>query len=343
MPVSQRCTRCVLPNTFPGIQFDEMGLCNFCAESPLPTALAEKRRQLGLEMARVIQQHKGQAQYDCVVAFSGGKDSSYTLLHLVETHGLNCLAVTIDNDFIAEQAKANCKAVTRALGVDHLMYAPSTRFMANMYVTSVTEPNVHARAAIRRASKICSSCINLVNAYMIKTALQNSIFLIAGGYIGGQVPKDSAIMTLSTSRKKQMDQLSLKRYTTYFGPETFRYFGLDESLYDRTDKLTIINPMLTLTISEAEIIDQISELGWQAPPDTGKNSSNCQLNDLGIAVHQRQYDFHPYVFELSEQVRNGLMSREQALTKLEKTPSFAELSWQVEKLGLDLTKIEVTA
>lgn len=343
MPINQRCIRCVLPDTFPGIQFDATGLCNFCAESLPPAALAERRRQLGQEVAQVIQEHKGQAQYDCIVAFSGGKDSSYTLLHLVETHGLNCLAITIDNDFIADQAKANCKIITRALGIDHILYTPAARFMTNMYITSVTEADVHSRAAIRRASRMCNSCINLINAYMIKAALQNGTTLIAGGYIGGQVPKDSAIMTISMSRKKQMDQLSLKRYTTYFGPEAARYFGLDESLYDRTDKLTIINPMLTLTISEAEIINQISDLGWQAPPDTGKNSSNCQLNDLGIAVHQRQYNFHPYVFELSEQVRNGLMSREQALAKLEKTPSFAELSWQVEKLGLDLTKIEVTA
>lgn len=336
----QRCTRCVLPATFPGISFDEQGLCNFCLETPPAPEQEKKRLQLKEELEQAILEHKGQAPYDCIVAFSGGKDSAYTLAHLVQTYGLNCLAVTIDNDFMANQARLNCKTVTQALGVDHLMYTPTPSFMNKMYLRSVTHHDIHSKAAIKRASGICNSCINLINAYMIKTALQNGVFLIAGGYIGGQVPKDSAIMTINLQRKKQMDQLALKRYVTYFGEEAYRYFGLDDRLYTQSDKITVINPMLTLRLSEEQIVAKIKVLGWQAPKNTGKNSSNCLLNDLGIALHQRQHGFHPYVFEISEQIRQGVLDRQTALEKIEKRRSFSSLSWQVEKIGLDLTQFE---
>jgi hypothetical protein len=339
MPL-KRCTRCVLPDTFPGISFDERGLCNFCAETPIATEVEKKRLALKEALDQVIFEHKGKAHYDCVVAFSGGKDSSYTLAHLVQTYGLNCLAVTIDNDFMANQARTNCKTITQALGVDHIMYTPAAGFMNKIYLNSVTQKDIHPKAAIKRASGICNSCINLINAYMVKTALQNGVFLIAGGYIGGQVPKDSAIMTLNLQRKKQMDQVSLKRYAAYFGEEAHRYFGLDDRLYAQGDKITVINPMLTLHVSEETILSKIKTLGWQAPKNTGKNSSNCLLNDLGIAIHQKQYGFHPYVFEISEQIRQGTLDRQTALEKIEKTRPFSTLSWQMEKIGLDLMEFE---
>jgi tRNA(Ile)-lysidine synthase TilS/MesJ len=329
-----------LPDTFPGISFNEHGLCNFCADTPAAPDLEKRRLQLKGELEQVIFDHKGKTYYDCIVAFSGGKDSSYTLTHLVQTYGLNCLAVTIDNDFMAEQARLNCKTVTQALGVDHLIYTPAARFMNQMYVSSVTQKNVHSKAAIRRASGICNSCINLINTYMIKTALQNATFLIVGGYIGGQVPKDSAIMVINLQRKKQMDQIALKRYAAHFGEEAYRYFDLDDRLYAQGDAITVINPMLTMNVSEEEIITHIKTLGWQAPRNTGKNSSNCLLNDLGIAIHQKQHGFHPYIFEISEQVRQGTMARATALEKVENARGFATLSWQVEKIGLDLAEIE---
>jgi hypothetical protein len=147
-------------------------------------------------------------------------------------------------------------------------------------------------------------------------------------------------MTINLQRKKQMDQTALKRYAAYFGEEAYRYFGLEDSLYAQGEKITVINPMLTLCVSEEQLMGELKALGWQAPKNTGKNSSNCLLNDLGIAIHQQQYGFHPYVFEISEQIRQGTLDRQTALEKIEKIRPFSTLTWQVEKIGLDLAKFE---
>lgn len=128
------------------------------------------------------------------------------------------------------------------------------------------------------------------------------------------------------------------RYKAAFGDEAQHYYQLPESLLSNTPlkKITILNPMLTLQISEEEIISQLEPLGWKPTLDTGSNSSNCRLNDFGIAVHAYKHGFNPYVFEISEQVRHGLMTREKALKKALTVPELDEVRWQAERLELDL-------
>ena len=333
------CRQCVLPNTFPGIRFNEHEVCHFCLEYPTAEQTAANQAKLKEEMAAIINQHKGQGEYDCIVAFSGGKDSSYILMMLTQEYGLKCLAITIDNGFISERAVQNGKAVTSALGVDHIMFTPAPIFMNNMYVKSVTSQDVHAKAAIKRASNMCNSCINLINNYMLKTALQHRVTLIAGGYISGQVPKDSASIRLDLSNQGKIREVSLQRYVSHFGNEASKYFGLNPSLLKDKHEIYVLNPMLSISITEEQIKEKIAALGWEMTKDTGRNSSNCMLNDLGIAIHYKQHQFNPYVFEISEQVRQGLISREAALEKCDNIPEFTDLSWQMNKLGLNQSQI----
>ena len=327
------CQRCVLPSTFPGIRLNERGVCNLCAEAEPPEAIDVRRRRLTAEIDKIVEKHRGTSEYDCVVAFSGGKDSSYTLKHLVERYALKCLAVTVDNGFIPGQAIENCKTITAALGVDLLIYRPSPAFMQQLYVASVTQP-MHAPAAIRRASSMCNSCIGVINNYMMKTALQHQIPIIAGGYIGGQVPTDAAVMRLRASVHAKAKAPSVQRYVQVLGAAADTYFGLPKVEDDR--EVVIINPMLGIGQTEEAIIENISAIGWRRVANVGRNSSNCQLNDLGIAVHHKQYGFHPYVLEVSEQVRAGLMSRAQALDKVGHIPEFSTLTSQIRTLGLNL-------
>src|SRR6202034_4870866 len=127
------CRRCVLPDTFPGAVFDSEGVCNFCVESPTLSELKENVDRLRATMEEALASNRGTGEYDCIVAYSGGKDSSYTLKWLVEHYELKCLAVTIDNGFMSEQARVNAQAVTANLGVDYLMFAPAWSFLSRMY------------------------------------------------------------------------------------------------------------------------------------------------------------------------------------------------------------------
>jgi hypothetical protein len=92
----QRCSKCILPETYPNITFDEKGVCNFCRtyKEPKPTGgedilinLFNKVKKMG----RI---------YDAVVPLSGGKDSTYVLYLATQVYKLNVLAYTFHNGFL---------------------------------------------------------------------------------------------------------------------------------------------------------------------------------------------------------------------------------------------------
>jgi tRNA(Ile)-lysidine synthase TilS/MesJ len=332
------CRRCVLPDNFPGIDFDADGLCSLCRAEP-PVAEANQRRAaLRSKLEDLYRTVRGGGDYDCLVAYSGGKDSSYTLYALTRQYGLRCLAITIDNGFVSEQAIINCRTLTDALGVDHILHKPAFTFMQRMYTESL-KGGVHSMAAVKRASAVCNSCINLINNHMIKTAYQMAIPIVAGGYLGGQVPKDAALFEFKLGAMKVARAATLGRMVDRFGEEhAQKFFGLDAiaELPTADQPVYITNPMLVLDVPEQKILEQLVEFGWKRPTDTGRHSSNCRLNDLGIHVHLKQHNFHPYVAELAEQVRIGLMARDEALERLADEPDPVKLRPIAARLGLDI-------
>ena len=103
---------------------------------------------------------------------------------------------------------------------------------------------------------------------------------------------------------------SLQHYTLQ--PEDLKRYTVSGSIH-------IINPMLSITYEENKIFRSLKKMGWKRPEDTGKHSSNCRINDLGIKTHIAKYGFHPYEQEVAEQVRTGTLSRVEAIKKIEAT------------------------
>ena len=85
----RRCTRCVLPETMPFIEFDDEGVCNYCQTY-------EKEHYHGEEAIRSwADQIRGDGKKaDSIVSFSGGRDSSYGLHYFVRELRLHPVAIT---------------------------------------------------------------------------------------------------------------------------------------------------------------------------------------------------------------------------------------------------------
>jgi len=69
-------------------------------------------------------------------------------------------------------------------------------------------------------------------------------------------------------------------------------------------------------IAEPEIIDNLKLMGWKSPKDVDGCSSNCQLNTFNNMIHEKSYGYSPYELELSQLIRKGSLTREQALEKI---------------------------
>jgi glucosamine--fructose-6-phosphate aminotransferase (isomerizing) len=114
----QRCTRCILPATYPFIEFDDEGVCNHCRDYR-PMQLAGRD---ALE-AQLAEHRSKDGSPDCIVAFSGGRDSSYGL-HLIKTEfKMNPIAYSYDWGMVTGIARRNQARMLGKLRVEHILRA----------------------------------------------------------------------------------------------------------------------------------------------------------------------------------------------------------------------------
>jgi tRNA(Ile)-lysidine synthase TilS/MesJ len=309
------CSKCILPETFPGIKFDEHGVCNHCSDFKGIEALNEHKREYEQKFISLVEKSRKKDSYDCMIAYSGGKDSTYTLKVLRERYNLRILALTIDNGFISERAFRNMCSVSENLGVDHLIFRPKFDLMRNIFLKS-SENDIYSKKTLERASTICTSCIGIVKFVTLKTALEKAIPLIAYGWSPGQAPVQSSVMKVNPQLIRATQAATLGPLSRLVGDEVNAYF-LTEEHFAMTERFPYnVHPLAFLDYNEEKIIKEIGQIGWEEPDDTDSNSTNCLLNAYANDVHIKRFGFHPYVWEIANMVRSGVMGREEGYKKI---------------------------
>lgn len=309
------CTRCILPETFPGIDFDENGVCNHCRNFKGMEVLNEHKREYEEKFLSLVESHRSKGSYDCLMAFSGGKDSTYTLMVLRKRYNLRVLALTLDNGFISETAFRNMCSVTDNLGVDHMIFKPRFDLMKKVFIGASRE-DIYSKKTLERASTICTSCIGIVKFFTLKTALEKGIMMIGYGWSPGQAPVQSSVIRVNPSLIRATQSAILKPLSRVAGEEVGTYF-LGEEHFAMKERFPYnVHPLAFLDYNEERIIKEIGEIGWKAPKDTDTNSSNCLLNAFANEVHIKRFNFHPYVWEIANMVRTGVMGREEGYEKI---------------------------
>jgi hypothetical protein len=336
------CTRCVLPDTFPGIRFNGDGVCNYC-EGFLRGAggheqTKERYRQKFLDILGRYRDRAASGQaapFDAVVAYSGGKDSTYTLGLLVRTYRLKVLSFTFDNGFLSERALKNIRTVTDTLGVSHVMYRPDQRSLHRAFSASI-RTNPYPLKTLERASALCNTCMYLAKSCVLKAAVEGGIPFVAYGWSPGQAPLASSVLRLNPAMIRKMqgavaDVLGPVMEEA-LGPYLLggRHLDLLEQEAKRGAFLYMVNPLAFHDYGESRVLDEAGSLGWEAPDDTDANSTNCLINGYANLAHLASHGFHPYAFEIAGLVRNGHMTRDEGLKKLD-TPVDAGIVAAVKK------------
>ena len=308
---SECCQKCVLPNNFPGIAFDVEGICNYCLDYEEKKIDFNAVRQDAEATVRSLLRQN--ASYDIALAFSGGKDSTYTLKYLRDNFNAKIIAITIDNGFISDVARQNCLTVTSHIGVDHIMFRPNPRAMTNIYNVSLKK-EIYPISALKRATSVCNSCIQVINTQLLNFASNYKIPIVAGGYLGGQIPSEKGLMKQKLSASIKTRSILNKNLEGKFSQDALQLFSYTTNNFQ--SEIYVINPMAYLNISEKNILEAIAPLGWVRPTDTGGASTNCLLNDYAIHDHIKKFNFHPYILEIATMVRRGTISRADGLAKL---------------------------
>ena len=315
-PGASFCTRCVLPDSFPGVKLDEDGVCNHCRrhrwDDEANEAVRTKLRERFVALADEIRPRDG---YHVLLAYSGGKDSTYTMWMLREIYDLRVLAVTIDNGFISPQSFRNINLAVEKLGVDLTTVKPSLPLLGKVF-SSVIEDNPYPTKALERASAACNACIAFVKNATWKIALEQKIPMIAYGWSPGQAPTRAALQQMRLPLMQQMHDTRTAPLLDIAGESMAPFTIPAQTFADAGEAPFNVNPLAFHDYAEEEVIRRIGEFGWERPKDTDGNSSNCRLNSYAIREHIEKLGFHPYAFEVASLVRVGATTREDGFASL---------------------------
>ena len=117
------CKKCVMPDTKPDLFFDGQGVCSACRsfEKRKKVDWAKRKR----ELMKIVKRYKSKdgQNWDCVVPVSGGKDSTYQVVRMLQL-GLNPLCVTATTCDLSDIGRRNIKNL-KSLGVDHVQFSPN--------------------------------------------------------------------------------------------------------------------------------------------------------------------------------------------------------------------------
>ena len=304
------CSKCVLSDNFFSVNIGEDGLCNYCRQHKLEDSEVKNIEDLSNF------QREGNNGYDVVLAYSGGKDSTYTLYLLKNKYRLNVLAVTFDNGFLASKTYSNIKNVCSTLNVDNLIIAPSS-FKLNRLFRYANDESKLPLKSLERASAICTYCIALVKMSVYKEAIMREIPYIAFGWTPGQINIRKQIVKLDYSMVSANFSRIRDNILKNLGEEYSSILLMDDFIEKNKQNMpSLFYPFTSNEYNEGEIIEEISKLGWERNIGTDSNSTNCLLNSYAICKHKEKYGFHPYALEMANLVRNNLLDRQEALNRL---------------------------
>lgn len=191
----KQCNKCLLPETHETIKFDNKGGCNICSNQSFKQKninWIKKKR----ELKSIISKYKGKYDYDCIVPFSGGKDSTWTLYYLIKEFGLKPLVVRFDHGFFRPNLEDNVKKVSRTLGVDILTFTPNWKVVQKLMLQSLLEKG-----------DFCWHCHTGIFSYPMWIAIEKKIPLIFWGE-----PSAEYTAYYGYDEKEDVDETRFNRY-----------------------------------------------------------------------------------------------------------------------------------
>jgi len=334
----RRCASCIITENYPCIDFDEEGVCSLCREHAPPY---EPAGEEALEEA--VGPFRGSGEkYDCIVAFSGGRDSTYVLRHAVRQLGLRTLALFTDNGFVPDHTYRNLHRTTELLGVDLRVEKYRTLRMAF--------PGM-LRAWMRKPSAatvglFCTGCSFGRRMKLPRTAEELRIPLMI---VGGGEPERSFAERLLVPEGRETGRKGIMRGFAreirnnphiVMSPVRTTIMGLEFALrYLEAPILRMLDmdypkkkvfPYRYLGWDESVIMRTIEEeLQWESGDMCGTPwRSDCLIAPLKNYIYGRMLGFHKVDEILAGMVRLGHIDRETALNRLESeswvNPSYLE-------------------
>ena len=165
----KKCIKCGLPETYETIEFEDDGVCNICVQHRFKTEVIDwDARKKTFD--QIIEDNRGKYEYDCIVPFSGGKDSTFTLYYLVKEYGIKPLVVQFNHGFMRPKLQKNNERTFKKLGVDVLSFTPNWNIVKRVMLE-----------ALIRKGDFCWHCHTGIFSYPMHVAIKYNTPLVLWG------------------------------------------------------------------------------------------------------------------------------------------------------------------
>lgn len=350
-PNLRRCTKCILPETMPFITFDEKGECNYC-KSYKPRNNPKPKE----ELFKLVQPYRRQGkELDCIVPFSGGRDSCYGLHLIVNELKMKPVTYTYDWGMVTDLGRRNISRMCSELGVENVIVAAdiskkrrNIRMNLEAWLKSphlgmmamLTAGDKHFFRHVEDIKKQTGIDLNLWGVNPLEVTFFKTGFL-------GIEPDFEEKRVYSHGLMKQMRYHS-KRFRAmmespgYFNSslwdtlsgEYYRSFRKKEDYYHIFDYWRW---------EEEKVNDVLlNKYNWEKAVDT---TTTWRIGDGTAAFYNYVYytvaGFTEHDTFRSNQIREGQISREKALRLVEdeNQPRYQNIKWYLDTLGLDFERV----
>lgn len=346
----KRCTKCILPETFPFIKFDDKGVCNYCnnyVKRNQPKSIEE--------LKKLVEPYRSKdGSLDCLVPFSGGRDSTYVLHFVKNVLELNPLAYTYDWGMVTDLARRNIARVCGKLGVENIIVAADIKMKRENIKLNLEawlkKPDLGMIPLFMAGDKQFFKYANVVknqanidlNIWGINF-LENTDFKV--GFCG--VPPDwNKEMIYSMSAKRKFNLFSHVGKNITLNPSY-----INSSLRDTFDSFLsrYLNPrkdyyhFFDFYRWDEKEIEQIllDYYDWEVSKDL---KSTWRIGDGTASFYNYIYytvaGFSEFDTFRSNQIREGMITRDEALELVndENQPRYDSLRWYLEIVGVDYDK-----
>ncbi|MFX1417648.1 MAG: hypothetical protein ACFE9N_01880 [Promethearchaeota archaeon] len=318
------CSKCVNDISVSGISFNGNNTCNYCeAYERKQVKLTDYDALMKLWLGR-LKRYKGQGDYDALVGLSGGKDSTYVLHQLKNTYGLKVKAWTLDQGFLTKWSKERIESIVSELGVDHEYSVVDREKIAPLYILS-----------IMATGGPCYTCSYVMYGLFIKTASEQNIPMAIHGRSRPQMLKiysphnelDPYKPFLEMSLKPIEDVNLTKTYEDILSVlhkilpanevEKFSEFfpNLDTGYIAEFIPYFLYHPY-----DETKLVEFLeANMNWKRHQNYDVFTHfDCAAHDASGYLYEIA-DGRPFIMpELSVSIREGVISREEAVKRLER-------------------------
>lgn len=331
------CTTCVMDTTDPEITFDEEGRCSYCTGfdekiRPFWKPTPEGRQELETILANIREYGRGKP-YDCIIGLSGGVDSSYVAVKVVEW-GLRPLVVHVDAGWNSELAVRNIEQIVTRLGLDLITHVVDWEDMKELQLAFLRSnlanqdiPQDHAFFAALYSYAVKSNIRYVISGTNLAT---ESILPQAWGYDAMDARHLKAVhRRFGTKPLKKFPIISFFQYYFYF---------------PRIRQMRVVAPLDYIPYNKEEAIDFLERnFGWRYYG--GKHYESRWTRFYQAHYLPAKFGYDKRKAHLSSLVVAGQMTREVALRELEnplyRDNELAEdTAFVAKKLGLSVDELE---